>query len=217
VTRIVSPRLKLASATLANDLARALPSAPGSELTPVAGGRAMIDAMPSGHAGATDVADAIRSSGWRAPRHHDVVAQRISSRHTWQCRPGWHSGCWKDVLERISVTSARFSAKSTTARVTDGRLSMRSAPAPGGDGVRARRGRRAAERRGDRRPMAATNKCLAQSNKSRPPSKATNRRNAMNEYRQGSAPVGRAVSKARAGRCWASRTDEPAHTVEQLQ
>ena len=33
----------------------------------------------------------------------------------------------------------------------------------------------------------------------------------MNEYRQGSAPVGRAVSKARAGRCWASRTDEPAY------
>jgi hypothetical protein len=33
--------------------------------------------------------------------------------------------------------------------------------------------------------MAVTNKCLAQSNKSHPPSKATKRRNAMNEYRQG--------------------------------
>jgi hypothetical protein len=39
--------------------------------------------------------------------------------------------------------------------------------------------------------LAALNKCLAKSNKSRPPSNATKRRNAMNEYRQGSAPVGR--------------------------
>ena len=37
----------------------------------------------------------------------------------------------------------------------------------------------------------------------------------MNEYRQGSAPVGRAVSKARAGRCWASCIDEPALAMEQ--
>jgi hypothetical protein len=42
--------------------------------------------------------------------------------------------------------------------------------------------------------MAATNKCLAQSNKSRPPSKATKRRNATN--RAVPRLVGR--SKARA-------------------
>ena len=34
----------------------------------------MIDAMPSGHAGTTDVTDSIRSPGRRAPRHHDVIA-----------------------------------------------------------------------------------------------------------------------------------------------
>jgi hypothetical protein len=35
----------------------------------------------------------------------------------------------------------------------------------------------------------------------------------MNEYRQGSAPVGRDVSRTRAGRCWAGRTDEPAQQL----
>ena len=34
----------------------------------------MIEAMPSGHAGTTDVTDSIRSPGRRAPRHHDVIA-----------------------------------------------------------------------------------------------------------------------------------------------
>jgi hypothetical protein len=49
-----------------------------------------------------------------------------------------------------------------------------AAPAGGGGRARAAHARRAAARRGDRRPMAATNKCLARNNKSETGDKATN-------------------------------------------
>jgi hypothetical protein len=52
-------------------------------------------------------------------------------------------------------------------------------------------------------PMAATNKCFAQSNKSRHVSRATKKRNAMNEYRQGSLQAHRTnvFGAARLSRC----------------
>jgi hypothetical protein len=55
--------------------------------------------------------------------------------------------------------------------------------------------------------LAAPNKCLAKCNKSRPPNKATNSRNAVSDR---ASP--RLVGRKQSG-CWASRTDEPAQTI----
>jgi hypothetical protein len=96
-------------------------------------------------------------------------------------------------------TRSDWSAPAMLARsaIVAGKKPKPAAPAAaagGGGRARAAHARRAAARRGDRRPMAATNKCLAQSNKSRHVSRATKD---TNGHRPSEQPTGHARSGLR--------------------